>query len=146
MHVDVLRAINIQINSEFTAWYQYLAEAFYRLDPASEDTYPSRQVIRLPGSENAKMSIKWLWEALTEHPASKKVIMIASRTLHFPARSLPSIARRSRRVILGMRRSVWIRGWIDRSPRQMCRECSSRRAQDHPLGGVPRLLIGQIGR
>lgn len=25
MHVDVLRAINIQINSEFTAWYQYLA-------------------------------------------------------------------------------------------------------------------------
>jgi len=25
MHADVLRAINVQINSEFTAWYQYLA-------------------------------------------------------------------------------------------------------------------------
>jgi ferritin len=29
MHVDVLRAINTQINSEFTAWYQYLAMAAF---------------------------------------------------------------------------------------------------------------------
>lgn len=29
MHVDVLRAINVQINSEFTAWYQYLAMAAF---------------------------------------------------------------------------------------------------------------------
>jgi ferritin len=29
MHSDVLRAINIQINSEFTAWYQYLAMAAF---------------------------------------------------------------------------------------------------------------------
>lgn len=29
MHVDVLRAINIQINSEFQAWYQYLAMAAF---------------------------------------------------------------------------------------------------------------------
>ena len=29
MHADVLRAINTQINSEFTAWYQYLAIAAF---------------------------------------------------------------------------------------------------------------------
>jgi ferritin len=29
MHADVLNAINIQINSEFTAWYQYLAMAAF---------------------------------------------------------------------------------------------------------------------
>src|ERR1044071_1887051 len=29
MNADVLRAINIQINSEFTAWYQYLAMAAF---------------------------------------------------------------------------------------------------------------------
>ncbi len=29
MHLDVLRAINIQINSEFSAWYQYLAMAAF---------------------------------------------------------------------------------------------------------------------
>jgi ferritin len=29
MHVDVLRAINGQINSEFSAWYQYLAMAAF---------------------------------------------------------------------------------------------------------------------
>jgi ferritin len=29
MHVDVLRAINRQINSEFSAWYQYLAMAAF---------------------------------------------------------------------------------------------------------------------
>ena len=29
MHADVLRAINTQINSEFTAWYQYLAMAAF---------------------------------------------------------------------------------------------------------------------
>src|SRR5713226_2189321 len=29
MHADVLRAINVQINSEFTAWYQYLAMAAF---------------------------------------------------------------------------------------------------------------------
>jgi ferritin len=29
MHVDVLRAINAQINSEFRAWYQYLAMAAF---------------------------------------------------------------------------------------------------------------------
>ena len=29
MNADVLRAINIQINSEFSAWYQYLAMAAF---------------------------------------------------------------------------------------------------------------------
>ena len=29
MHVDVLHAINTQINSEFQAWYQYLAMAAF---------------------------------------------------------------------------------------------------------------------
>src|SRR5579862_1440526 len=29
MHADVLRAINVQINSELTAWYQYLAMAAF---------------------------------------------------------------------------------------------------------------------
>ena len=29
MHLDVLRAINVQINSEFSAWYQYLAMAAF---------------------------------------------------------------------------------------------------------------------
>jgi ferritin len=29
MHADVMRAINTQINSEFTAWYQYLAMAAF---------------------------------------------------------------------------------------------------------------------
>ena len=29
MNVDVLRAINVQINSEFSAWYQYLAMAAF---------------------------------------------------------------------------------------------------------------------
>ena len=29
MHSDVLRAINVQINSEFNAWYQYLAMAAF---------------------------------------------------------------------------------------------------------------------
>jgi len=29
MHVDVLRAINVQINSEFKAWYQYLSMAAF---------------------------------------------------------------------------------------------------------------------
>ena len=29
MHADVLRAINVQINSEFTAWYSYLAMAAF---------------------------------------------------------------------------------------------------------------------
>src|SRR5262245_5069043 len=29
MHADVLRAINTQINCEFTAWYQYLAMAAF---------------------------------------------------------------------------------------------------------------------
>ena len=29
MHADVLRAINQQINSEFSAWYQYLAMAAF---------------------------------------------------------------------------------------------------------------------
>src|SRR5260370_18678164 len=29
MHADVLRSINVQINSEFTAWYQYLAMAAF---------------------------------------------------------------------------------------------------------------------
>jgi len=29
MHVDVLHAINTQINSEFSAWYQYLAMAAF---------------------------------------------------------------------------------------------------------------------
>ena len=29
MHIDVLRAINTQINSEFQAWYQYLAMAAF---------------------------------------------------------------------------------------------------------------------
>jgi len=29
MHADVLRAINVQINSEFTAWYQYLGMAAF---------------------------------------------------------------------------------------------------------------------
>lgn len=29
MHADVLRAINVQINSEFNAWYQYLAMAAF---------------------------------------------------------------------------------------------------------------------
>ena len=29
MHVEVLNAINVQINSEFSAWYQYLAMAAF---------------------------------------------------------------------------------------------------------------------
>ena len=29
MHSDVLHAINVQINSEFNAWYQYLAMAAF---------------------------------------------------------------------------------------------------------------------
>ena len=29
MHIDVLKAINVQINSEFSAWYQYLAMAAF---------------------------------------------------------------------------------------------------------------------
>ena len=29
MHADVMQAINVQINSEFTAWYQYLAMAAF---------------------------------------------------------------------------------------------------------------------
>ena len=29
MHADVLHAINVQINSEFSAWYQYLAMAAF---------------------------------------------------------------------------------------------------------------------
>ena len=29
MHADVMKAINVQINSEFSAWYQYLAMAAF---------------------------------------------------------------------------------------------------------------------
>jgi hypothetical protein len=57
-------------------WHQYLAEAFFRLDPDWEKGYPHTNVIRLPQQQDAAKSITWLEEALRDDQP-RDVVMIA---------------------------------------------------------------------
>jgi hypothetical protein len=59
-------------------WYEYLVDAFFRLDPDWKDGYPSTQVIPLPTDEHFKLLCGYVGETLSDEMNSDGAIMIAS--------------------------------------------------------------------
>lgn len=60
-------------------WYQYLVEAFFRIDPDWDGGYPAVRTLRDPKAANYAPSESWLREELTDQNVpAKRVIMIAS--------------------------------------------------------------------
>lgn len=47
-------------------WHRYLREAFYRLDPPSEDEYPDTEVLQAPTTSNYAKSVEALGESLRQ--------------------------------------------------------------------------------
>lgn len=59
-------------------WYAYLTEAFFRLDPDWEDSWPATQVLRLPQSDDYQASVESLKNTLHDEPDRDSVLMMAS--------------------------------------------------------------------
>jgi hypothetical protein len=60
------------------AWYDYLLEAFYRIDPDWEEDYPATKVVPLPDASNYALLSRYFGEALVDDSNTYGVIMLAS--------------------------------------------------------------------
>jgi hypothetical protein len=65
-------------DADLGAWHEYLREAFFRLDPAWEDEFPSTNVIPLPTQERFARLSGYVGDALTDDSNRDGVIMVAS--------------------------------------------------------------------
>jgi hypothetical protein len=61
-----------------SAWYSYLVEAFFRVDPDWKNGYPATKVLRLPQQKNYQASVGFLNDALHDELSKDGVLMIAS--------------------------------------------------------------------
>lgn len=59
-------------------WHQYLRDAFFRLDPDWQDTFPGTEVLPRPDSKNYSLMLRYLKEALHDDLHRTGVLMIAS--------------------------------------------------------------------
>lgn len=73
-------------------WHGYLREAFYRLWPDWEESYPNTKVLRRPEADNYAPSLGWLRAALTEPLGG--VLMFGSPSQQNLAAVLASEARK----------------------------------------------------
>jgi hypothetical protein len=64
--------------SEIRDWYDYLVEAFFRLDPDWKDGYPATKVIPLPTDRDFELLCRYVGEALSDESNSDGAIMVAS--------------------------------------------------------------------
>jgi hypothetical protein len=61
-----------------SAWYSYLVEAFFRVDPDWKNGYPATTVLRLPQQKDYQASVGFLHDALHDELSRDGVLMIAS--------------------------------------------------------------------
>jgi hypothetical protein len=59
-------------------WHGYLREAFFRVDPDWQETFPASEVLRLPSASDYPASERWLRDALVDDAYDEGVVMIAS--------------------------------------------------------------------
>src|SRR6185369_16344324 len=86
-------------------WHLYLQEAFFRVDPNWQDSYPRTTVLRLPKQQNYQASVGFLRDALHDEIGKDGIVMIASpsqdnllRVLSRLAADLPNGALKSVRI------------------------------------------------
>lgn len=65
-------------NGDTRAWHGYLVDAFFRLDPDSENKYPATKVVPLPDDPKFEMLAGYLGDALVDAMSTERVIMAAS--------------------------------------------------------------------
>lgn len=65
-------------DGDIRAWYDYLLEAFYRIDPDWEEGYPATKVVPLKEAPNFALLSRYLGEALEDDANTDGVIMLAS--------------------------------------------------------------------
>lgn len=63
---------------EIGDWHRYLIDAFFRLDPDSEDRYPATKVIPLATADKFELLSGYLGDAMTDDLHEHGTIMIAS--------------------------------------------------------------------
>ena len=59
-------------------WFDYLIDAYFRLDPDHDSGYPKRTFLRAPTAKDYKISEGWVRESLLEDHQPGDVIMFAS--------------------------------------------------------------------
>jgi hypothetical protein len=65
-------------DGDIRAWYGYLLEAFYRIDPDWEEDYPATKVVPLKDAPDFALLSRYLGEALEDDANTDGVIMLAS--------------------------------------------------------------------
>jgi hypothetical protein len=90
-------------------WHLYLQEAFFRVDPEWQDSYPRTTVLRLPKQQNYQASVGFLRDALHDEIGKDGIVMIASpsqdnllRVLSRLAADLPNGALKSVRIYVAV--------------------------------------------
>lgn len=65
-------------NGDESAWYRYLTEAFFRVDPEWKEDYPATKVVPLPSAGNHDRLSGYLGEALVDDINADGAIMVAA--------------------------------------------------------------------
>ena len=60
------------------AWFAYMEDAYFRVDPDRDSGYPERKFLRSPKAKDYKVSEGWVRESLLEEHQPGDVIMFAS--------------------------------------------------------------------
>lgn len=82
------------------AWHGYLVDAFFRLDPDSENGYPATKVVPLPDDPKFDMLAGYLGDALSDDMNADGVIMVASPSQDVLVGALAEQAQRVRPGLL----------------------------------------------
>jgi hypothetical protein len=89
-------------DGNITSWHQYLVEAFFRVDPDSENGYPATKVIPLPSDPHFKLLAGNVGDALTDDMSD--VIMVASPSQDVLVTTLKEQAKRVKPGLLAKAR------------------------------------------
>lgn len=91
-------------DGDVTAWYRYLTDAFFRIDPDWEDGYPSTTVVPLASDPKFALLRGYLGEALSDDMNADGVIMVASPSQDVLVSALQNLAKRAKRGFLAQAR------------------------------------------
>lgn len=82
--------------SDTGAWYDYLKDAFFRIDPDWEEGYPATQVVPLRDDPKSALLTGYLGDELSDDMNSEGVIMIASPSQDGLVKALQQQAKRAK--------------------------------------------------
>lgn len=108
-HARILAPLTAPVAEEDREWHGYLIDAFYRLDPAWEDTHPTTRVLGTRSSDDDARSVRLLRESLRGAEGDNGVLMLAARSqdslvalLEEEAQAMTSTSLKGPRIYLAL--------------------------------------------